>query len=45
VQIGGEGLERADGLGIPVGGHGDIMLLGTAVDACGVRLDALDQGR
>jgi hypothetical protein len=31
-------LERAHGGGVPVAGHGDIMLRGPAIDAGGVRI-------
>src|SRR4030095_2355312 len=39
VELGGNGLERAYGGRVTVGGDGDVMLLGPAVDASGIRVD------
>jgi len=43
VELRREGLKRAHGGRVTVGGHGDIMLLGPAIDAGGRRGDALQE--
>jgi hypothetical protein len=41
MEICGEGLEGAHGSRVPVGGYGDIVRVGTAIDARGIGVDAL----
>jgi len=43
VQVRGERLERAHRGRVPVGGDGHVMRLGPAIDAGGIRVDALQQ--
>jgi hypothetical protein len=44
MEIRREGLERAHGGRGPVGGNGDIMRVGAAIDARDIRVDALQEG-
>jgi hypothetical protein len=43
MEIGRERLERAHRGRVPVGGDGDIVRVGTAIDACGIRVQALQE--
>jgi len=45
VEIGGEGGKDADGFGVAVSGHTDVMLGGADVDAGGVEVELLEELR
>jgi hypothetical protein len=43
MEIRREGVERAHWARVPVGRDGDIMRVGAAIDARGIRVDALQE--